>query len=87
MTINDISATILLLAMIGALIGVFGHRKLLARRIGAGLIALDVIKRLILLLLNIIGGELKVSALLLFWALIEILLIIKFWKTPKVSTN
>ena len=89
---GDIGAIILLLAIVGALIGVFGRRSILARRIGAGLIALDVLQRLLSFMMNVAGGALKTSTAgqvigSLFWALIEILLIMKFWKVSKPPTS
>ena len=81
---GDIGAIILLLAMAGALIGVFGRRSIMAKRIGAGLIALDVVRRFLEFIVNIAGGALSGQGIgSLFWALIEILLIIKFLKAPK----
>ena len=80
-------AYVLLLAMVGALIAVFGRRNLVARRLGASLIALDVVQRLIFFVLGLPGGALQTSGSgqsfgSLFWAALEILLIIKFWKQP-----
>lgn len=83
---------ILLLAMVGALVAVFGRRNVVARRVGASLIGLDVAQRLIFFALDVLGGTLQTTARgqalgSLFWAGIELLLIIKFWKQPPAASQ
>lgn len=83
---------ILLLAMGGALVAVFGRRSVVARRVGASLIGLDVARRLIFFALDVLGGTLQTAARgqalgSLFWAAIELLLVIKFWKQPPPGSH
>ena len=78
-------ALILYLAMLGGLIGVFGRRSVAARRIGALLVSLDVVRRVYWFVPNLLAadGVLTVfnGAMLLF-ALLEVLVIRYFWRRP-----
>ena len=80
--------------MLGALIGVFGRRSVGARRTGAVLIGLDVLRRVVDYLMFRAAGApagtpmeaalaRQVHASVLFWAPMQILLIVYFLRKPK----
>lgn len=79
---------ILLGSWVGLVLGVIGRRNLMARRVGASLVALDVCQRIYFFVVSVAQGHLQTSyrgqvLAGLFWAAIEVLVILWLWRGPR----